>query len=163
VELADLGSFPVPQYAFCSAHWFDYHPSGIVTAGFYGGGTQLLDVRDPRDIEPYGHATWGVSEVWDSYWVPAYNRNGVATGRRTNLAYSVDLVRGLDVYAVDLPGGDDLSSAISLGDTSLASTDPLRAISSPGDAAVLALVGGALTGFWLLRRRAARAQRPPAG
>jgi hypothetical protein len=104
VELSDLGTFPVPHYAFCSSHWFDYHPSGIVTAGFYGGGTQLIDVRDPRHLKPYGHATWGVSEVWDSYWVPAYDKRGVATGKRTNLAYSVDLARGLDVYAVDLPG-----------------------------------------------------------
>ncbi|QNN52911.1 hypothetical protein [Nocardioides mesophilus] len=106
VELSDLGTFPVPQYAFCSSHWFDFHPSGIVTAGFYGGGTQLIDVRDPRHLSSYGHATWGASEVWDSYWAPVYNRKGVATGRSTNLAYSVDLVRGLDVYGVDLPAGD---------------------------------------------------------
>lgn len=105
VELADLGSYPLPVGSFCSAHWFDYHPSGVVTVGFYGGGTQLVDVRDPRDLRPYGHAVWGASEVWDSYWVPVYSRKGAMTGQRTNIAYSVDLVRGLDVYTVDLPGG----------------------------------------------------------
>ena len=44
--------------------------SGIVAAGFYGGGTQLLDVRNPRDIKAYGHAFWGASEVWDAMWAP---------------------------------------------------------------------------------------------
>ncbi len=114
VELSDLGSFPLPVGAFCSSHWFDFHPSGIVTAGFYGGGTQLLDVRNPKDIKPYGHATWGVSEVWDSYWVPAYSKTGVATGKKTNLAYSVDLARGIDVYRVDLPGSSWDTSAASI-------------------------------------------------
>ena len=104
VELADLGTFPIPVGAFCSAHWFDFHPSGIVAAGFYGGGTQFLDVRNPKDIKSYGHATWGASEVWDSYWMPVYSKAGVMTAKKTNLAYSVDLVRGIDVYRVDLPG-----------------------------------------------------------
>ncbi|MDF2145225.1 hypothetical protein [Knoellia sp. p5-6-4] len=104
VELSDLGSYPAPVGSFCSAHWFDHHPSGIVTVGYYGGGTQLVDARDPRDLKPYGHAVWGASEVWDSYWVPVYNRKGSMTNQRTNIAYSVDLVRGLDVYTVDLPG-----------------------------------------------------------
>ncbi len=150
VELADLGSFPVPQYAFCSAHWFDYHPSGIVAAGFYGGGTQLIDVRDPSHLKSYGHASWGASEVWDSYWLPVYNKNGVATGRKTNLVYSVDLVRGLDVYAVDMPGGATLA-----GTVSLASVSPFR-LSWPEDAVPLALVVSALVGSAALRRRSAR-------
>jgi hypothetical protein len=104
VELADLGSFPSPAGAFCSAHWFDWHPTGIVTVGYYGGGTQLVDVRTARDLKPYGHAVWGASEVWDSYWVPDYSKKDVRTEGRTNIVYSVDLVRGLDVYTVDLPG-----------------------------------------------------------
>lgn len=103
VELADLGSFPSPVGAFCSAHWFDWHPSGIVTVGYYGGGTQLVDVRDPRDLVPWGHAVHGASEVWDSYYVPVYNNADRRTDRRTNIAWSVDLVRGLDVYEVTLP------------------------------------------------------------
>ena len=105
VELADLGTFPSPAGAFCSAHWFDYHPSGVVTVAYYGGGTQLVDARDARDLRSYGYAVWGASEVWDSYWVPVYSSRGTMTGRRTNIAYSVDLVRGLDVYTVDLPDG----------------------------------------------------------
>ena len=115
VELSDLGTYPLPQGAFCSAHWFSYHPSGIVAAGFYGGGTQLVDVRNPRDLKSYGHATWGASEVWDAYWVPVYDRTGAQTGKSTNLVYSVDLVRGLDVYSVALPGSTSTSNPVPLG------------------------------------------------
>ncbi len=153
VELADLGNFPMPHDAFCSAHWFDYHPSGIVSVGFYGGGTQFVDVRNPRDIKPYGHATWGVSEVWDAYWVPRYDRSGTARGK-TNLAYSVDAVRGLDVYRVDLPG-----RAAAAGSPSLASTNPFAVFSWPDDALPMTLVVLGLVGSALLRRRAALAQR----
>jgi hypothetical protein len=157
VELSDLGSFPVPQYAFCSAHWFDYHQSGIVAVGFYGGGTQFVDVRDPRQIKPYGHATWGVSEVWDTYWMPVYNSNGVATGKKTNLAYSVDLVRGLDVYAVALPGGAELPGTIALG-----SASPFGVFSWPEDALPISLLTLGMLGFVVLRRRAvARQQAGP--
>ncbi len=104
VELADLATYPLPVGTFCSAHWFDYHQSGLVSIGFYGGGTQFIDVSDPLAPTSHGFAWFGASEVWDSYWVPVYNSRGVATGKKTNLAYSVDLVRGLDVFAVDVKG-----------------------------------------------------------
>jgi hypothetical protein len=104
VELADLGSYPLPQGAFCSAHWFDYHPSGVVAIGYYGGGTQLVDVRDPQQLAPYGHALWGASQVWDAMYVPIYSKKDRVTDRMSNVVYSIDLVRGLDVYVVDLPG-----------------------------------------------------------
>jgi hypothetical protein len=102
VELSDLGNFPAPQGAFCSAHWFDFR-KGIVAAGFYGGGMQLVDARRPRRLRTYGHAHWFASEVWDAMWVPVY-KNGRNTGRSSNVVYSIDLVRGLDVYSVDVPG-----------------------------------------------------------
>ena len=153
VELADLGSFPMPQDAFCSAHWFDYHPSGIVTVGFYGGGTQFVDVRKPRDIKAYGHATWGVSEVWDAYWVPRYTKAGVARGK-TSLVYSVDAVRGLDVYQVDLPGRARRSSTLALG-----STNPFAVFTWPEDAVPMTLVAAGILGSVALRRRAAVKQR----
>jgi hypothetical protein len=153
VELSDLGSFPMPQDAFCSAHWFDYHRSGIVAVGFYGGGTQFVDVRRPRDIRPYGHATWGASEVWDSYWVPRYDKAGVAHGR-TNLAYSVDAVRGLDVYRVRLPGDAAAATSPALG-----SADPFTAFSWPEDALPMTLVALGLVGAVVMRRRTAVKQR----
>ncbi len=103
VELSDLGTYPTPEGAFCSSHWFDFRPGGLVAAGFYGGGTQVLDVRDPREIKTYGHSVWGASEVWDAMWVPVY-RHGRMTQRRTDVVYAIDLVRGLDVYDVRVPG-----------------------------------------------------------
>jgi hypothetical protein len=103
VELSDLGTFPAPQGAFCSAHWFDFRPGGLVAAGFYGGGTQIIDVRHARDLRSYGYAVQGASEVWDSMWVPVYDRRGRRTSRSTDVVYSIDLVRGLDAYRVDLP------------------------------------------------------------
>lgn len=146
VELADLGNYPLPQGAFCSSHWFDPRPDGLVAAGFYGGGTQLLDVRDARHIRGYGHAFWGLSEVWDAMWVPVYDAAGRRTAQRTNIVYSIDLVRGLDVYAVDLPAG--ARGVVPVGG---AVTDP-----SPRDAGVLplGLVSVAALGAVALRRRA---------
>ncbi len=127
VELADLGTFPIPVGAFCSSHWFDFHPSGIVAAGFYGGGTQFLDVRNPKDVKSYGHATWGASEVWDSYWMPVYSKSGVITAKKTNLAYSVDLARGIDVYRVDLPGTtwDTNAASVAPGASGWTTSGPL--------------------------------------
>ena len=149
VELADLGTFPVPAGAFCSSHWFDYHPSGIVAVGFYGGGTQLIDVTDPTAPTSHGYATWGASEVWDSMWVPVYNRKGVATSQRTNLLYSVDLVRGLDVYVVDVPG-DGLGTVPSV--EAPASVAVASVAVAPG-----VLVGGSAVLALLLHRRRRRA------
>ncbi len=103
VELADLGTYPLPVGAFCSSHWFDYRPGGLVAVGFYGGGTQILDVSNPREITSHASAVWGASEVWDAMWVPVY-KNGKQTQRRTNIVYAIDLLRGLDVYAVDVTG-----------------------------------------------------------
>ncbi|MQA25036.1 MAG: hypothetical protein GEU94_06110 [Micromonosporaceae bacterium] len=96
----------LPQMAFCSAHWFDYHSTGIAAAGFYEGGLRLIDVRDPKNLKEYGYFASGLSEVWDAYWVPVRNQNGVATGQKTNIVYTADLIRGLDVFTVDLPGTD---------------------------------------------------------
>ncbi|HET8961641.1 hypothetical protein [Nocardioides sp.] len=104
VELADLGNFPSPRGAFCSAHWFDYRPGGIVAIGYYGGGTQFIDVRHPRALKSHGYAHWGISEVWDAMWVPVYDRRGNQTGASSNVVLAVDLARGLDVYSVDVPG-----------------------------------------------------------
>jgi cell division septation protein DedD len=142
VELADLGSFPSPQGAFCSSHWFDFRPGGLVAVGFYGGGTQVLDVRDPRDIKPYAHSVHGASEVWDAMWVPVY-RDGKQTGAKTRLVYSVDLVRGLDVYRVTLPGQNPPAST-----SSTPSDNLLGAAGLP-----LGLVGGALGLSAALSRR----------
>ena len=142
VELADLGTFPLPVGGFCSSHWFDYHPSGIVSVGFYGGGVQLIDVRDATDLTSYGSAVWGASEVWDSYWVPVYNKTGKATGKRSNILYSVDLVRGLDVYSVDLPKTKSAGDGGLLSPPLALSSAPSGPGSSSGAPLLLLVVGG---------------------
>ncbi len=152
VELSDLGSFPVPSYAFCSAHWFDYHPSGIVAVGFYGGGMQLVDARNPQDLKPFGHATWGASEVWDAYWAPVYNKAGKRTSESTNLVYAVDLVRGLDVYRVDLPGAEPVTSAAGLG-----VGNPFTSLAWPEEGLPVTVVLVGLLGAAWTRRRAGHA------
>jgi len=106
VELTDLGGPTegvTPEGAFCSAHWFDYHHNGIVAVAYYNGGVRLVDVRDPKNIKPYGFAASGVGQTWDAYWVPKRDDEGNALRPKTDILYSVDLVRGLDVYQVDLP------------------------------------------------------------
>ena len=113
INPVDLGEgVSAPHMAFCSAHWFDVHQSGIVAQGYYEGGLRLIDARDPKDLKEYGYVASGLSEVWDAYWVPQRNKNGVATGSKTNIVYTVDAVRGLDVYTVDLPGSTSSTSLL---------------------------------------------------
>jgi hypothetical protein len=148
VELADLGNFPLPQGTFCSSHWFDYRPGGLVAVGFYGGGTQVIDARDPRHLKPYGHAVWGASEVWDSMWVPAYDRSGHQTGAKSNVVYSIDAVRGLDVYAVDVPG-DGIGAV-----PSTSAVPATSVVDRARDGVVpLGVVGGAMALALAVRRR----------
>ena len=108
VELTDLqaqqpSTVPTPTNTICSSHWFDRRGGGLVAVGFYGGGTQFVDINNPRDISSYGYAYWGGTQVWDTRWVPVFE-DGRNTQRKSNVAYAIDLVRGLDVYAVDVPG-----------------------------------------------------------
>jgi hypothetical protein len=76
-------------------------------------------------------------------WAPVYNSKGVATSQRTNVVYSVDLVRGLDVYVVDVPG-DGLGTVPSVA----AGTAPAVASSM--------VVGGSAALALLLHRRRRR-------
>jgi hypothetical protein len=107
------GGLSAPVGAFCSAHWFDYHQSGIVAQGYYQQGLRLIDVRDPKNLKQFGYFTAGATEVWDAYWAPERKADGTVTGRKTNIVYTVDAARGVDVYEVtnlpaDLPvSGDD--------------------------------------------------------
>jgi hypothetical protein len=108
------GGLSTPVGAFCSAHWFDWHQSGVIAQGYYQQGLRLVNTRDPRNLKQEGYFTGGASEVWDAYWAPERDRSGaVVPGRKTNLVYTVDAVRGVDVFEVknlppDLPvSGDD--------------------------------------------------------
>jgi hypothetical protein len=143
INPVDLGEgVAAPHMAFCSAHWFDYHQSGLVAQGYYEGGLRLIDVRDASDIKEYGYVASGLSEVWDAYWYPQRTKSGMATANKTNIIYTVDAVRGLDVYTVDLPG---TTSAPLLG-----------SVGGPGGTPGLAIVGALLlgmTGLAVARRR----------
>ncbi|MGZ8744371.1 MAG: hypothetical protein ACXWXO_15755, partial [Nocardioides sp.] len=156
VELADLqaqqpAAIPQIQGAFCSSHWFDHRRGELVAVGFYNGGTQFIDLSNPRKIKSYGYAYWGPgSQVWDSRWVPIY-KDGKQTKRKSNVAYSIDLVRGLDVYSVDVGDGR--------GTRPSAALSPDRSASDRAAGAVLplGLVGGALALAFAVRRRTLRA------
>jgi len=77
-------------------------------------------------------------------WLPGYDARGHQTGQKTNVVYSIDLVRGLDVYAVDMPG--DGIGAVPPPATS--------ASGSPGlESAPVTLVAGAALVTVALRRR----------
>ncbi len=115
------GGLSTPVGGFCSAHWFDYHQSGIVAQGWYQQGMRLIDVRDPGNIKQHGYFTAGATQVWDAYWVPARNADGtVKAGReKTNIIYTADLLRGLDVFVVS-----DMPPAVQVSEPTTNRTDP---------------------------------------
>ncbi|MCY7372196.1 MAG: hypothetical protein LH461_00610, partial [Spirochaetaceae bacterium] len=133
INPVDLGEgVSAPHTAFCSAHWFDVHQSGIVAQGYYEGGLRLIDTRDPRDLKEYGYVASGRSEVWDAYWVPQRNKNGVAGSNKTNIVHTVYAVRGLDVYTVDLPGSGGTTAPLLGSVGPLGSADPALAVLALG-------------------------------
>lgn len=107
-ELLDTG-IETPAGAFCSAHYFDYHQDGYVAQGWYQQGLRILDVNDPHDIRQVGFWITGAQETWGAYWVPEYDEDGHQTGDKTNLIYTNDPTRGLEILEVDLP--DERGSA----------------------------------------------------
>ncbi len=101
-ELYDLG-VPTPAGALCSAHYFTYHDAGFIAQGWYGQGTRILDVRDPLNITQVGYFIPQGSEVWHAYWAPERDENGVVTGADSDIVYTNDVARGVDVLQVTLP------------------------------------------------------------
>jgi hypothetical protein len=104
VALGDGLSTPVG--GFCSAHWFDYHQSGIIAQGYYQQGLRLIDVRNASDLRPVRlrdrRRHRGVGRLLG----PAARQARNGPGKKTNVVYTTDLVRGVDVYEVDVPGTD---------------------------------------------------------
>ena len=95
------GGTSTPAGGFCSAHWFDYHQSGIIAQGYYQQGLRLIDVRNARDLKQFGFFTGTATQVWDAYWAPQRDNTGAAVpGLKTNLVYTVDAVRGVEVFRV---------------------------------------------------------------
>lgn len=113
-EILDSGQ-PTVAGAFCSAHYFTVNNEGFVAQAWYQQGTRILDVRDPSDIKQVGYFFTGAMETWIPYFVPEYNKNGHRTGRFTDIIYTNDVVRGIDVLRFTAPT------------TAPADTEPLRA------------------------------------
>ena len=101
-EIMDTGT-PTPVGALCSAHYFTYHDAGFIAQGWYQQGTRILDVRNPRDIKQVGYFFTGDTETWHAYWVPERDAEGKVTGKDTNIIYTNDVARGIDVLKVTLP------------------------------------------------------------
>lgn len=107
-ELYESGTTS-PVGTDCSAHYFDFHQDGFVAQSWYNHGVRILDVRDPADIKQVGYFVLDVQEAWSSYWVPARDSAGRTLvgpdgeAVRTNIVYSIDAVRGIDILRVSLP------------------------------------------------------------
>ena len=101
-ELLDSGT-RTPAGALCSAHYFTVDDAGFVAQAWYAQGTRILDVRDPSDIKQVGYFIPAASEVWIPYFVPEYGPDGKQTGRSTDIIYTNDVVRGIDVLRFTPP------------------------------------------------------------
>ena len=95
-----------PAAAFCSAHWFDVHQDGFVALRLLRRRPAHRSTSATRaNIKQIGYSTGAGTEVWDAYWVPRRDAKGVAIpGEKTNIVYTADAVRGIEVYEVTLPG-----------------------------------------------------------
>lgn len=98
--------------AFCSAHYFDVHHTGIVAQAWYMQGLRLIDGRDPTQLTQIGYFVTGAQEVFGAKWVPEYGEDGVQTGRDTDLLYTEDPSRGIEILRVDLPEEGEAVEAV---------------------------------------------------
>jgi hypothetical protein len=97
------GGGPTPVGALCSAHYFTYHQAGFIAQAWYQQGVRILDLRDARDIKQVGYFFTGAMEAWNSYFVPARDEAGKVTGEMSNIIYTNDVARGIDVLRVTFP------------------------------------------------------------
>lgn len=97
------GGVPTPVGALCSAHYFTYHQDGFIAQAWYQQGIRFLDLRNPRDIKQVGYFFVGAMEAWNAYYVPARDAEGKVTGEATNIVYTNDAARGIDVLRVTFP------------------------------------------------------------
>jgi hypothetical protein len=59
------------QLNSCSAHYFDL-ANGLIAYGWYGQGTRILDIKDPRNPIQVGYFRPDGGNVWASYWYGDY-------------------------------------------------------------------------------------------
>jgi hypothetical protein len=83
------------QQEICSAHMFNVVPgieADLMVAGFYAGGTSVIDFSDPaapREIAYYDVGGLDPGDQWAAYWY-------------RGLVFASDHMRGLDIFALDL-------------------------------------------------------------
>jgi hypothetical protein len=73
----------------CSAHYFDL-ADGLIAYGWYGQGTRILDIKDPRNPTQVGYFRPDGGNVWASYWYGDY-------------VLVADHARGIDILKYDGP------------------------------------------------------------
>jgi hypothetical protein len=108
-ELWDTGE-ALRRPGACSAHYFDFRDDGFVASTWFEQGLRILDVRDPGKIRQVGYFLVPDQFTWDAYWVPGYSPDGRQTDARSDLIYTADNARGLDIVRVDLGGADQPDS-----------------------------------------------------
>jgi hypothetical protein len=59
------------QLNSCSAHYFDLQ-NGLIAYGWYGQGTRILDIKDPRNPIQVAYFRPDGGNVWASYWYGDY-------------------------------------------------------------------------------------------
>jgi hypothetical protein len=75
------------QLNSCSAHYFDL-ANGLIAYGWYGQGTRILDIRDPRNPTQVAYFRPNGGNVWASYWYGDY-------------VIVADNARGIDILKLD--------------------------------------------------------------
>lgn len=99
----------------CSSHYFDYRADGIVSVAWYEQGVRFLDVSTPGQIRQVGYYLPLVTEMWNAQWKPG-----------TNLVYTFDVARGLEVLKFTGAAGDPTVLAPRLNEPSMFSQPSAR-------------------------------------
>ena len=76
-----------PVTANCSSHWFRER-GGVAAVGWYEQGLRLLDTRNPKDIRQVGYWLPPNAVTWGAYWLSS------------DIVYTADAARGIDVLRV---------------------------------------------------------------
>lgn len=112
-ELAGTG-LALRRPGYCSAHYFAFHHDGFVAMGFFEQGLRILDVRDASRIRQVGYFFLPNQQTWDAHWVPVYDAAGRQTDQPSDLVYTADNYRGIDILRVDLSAATRSGAAVDL-------------------------------------------------
>ena len=77
-------------------------------------GLRILDVRDPFHVRQVGYFFLPDQQAWEARWVPEYGPDGRQTGALTDLVYTADNYRGIDILRIDLAAAKAPAAAVNL-------------------------------------------------